>query len=231
MTNSNSTAIRPPRKGCVDVFNEFMLDGVELAGYYKIPVIKPTGKLPKRIVSFSDAVSGREKPTPGTWLHFYEDDVKFERFWRNPHKYVSILRNFEGFIAPDYSLYADFTPAQKIWNTYRNYACGAWLQQSQGFHVLPNVRTAGYDSVPYALAGAPHNSPIAIGSHGCLKNHETRILFMRDLRMTVDLLRPSTILVYGTDAYGAFDYPKKLGIPIRVFPSKIARRLGGAHEL
>ncbi len=231
MTDKDNCGQNAPRKGCVDVFNEFMLDGVELAGYYKIPVIKPATKLPERLVPFTEAVTGREKPSPGTWLHFYEDDAKFERFWRNPRRYARMLRGFDGFIAPDYSLYSDFTPAQKIWNTHRNYACGAWLQQSQGFQVIPNVRTAGYDSVPYALAGVPHGSPIAIGSHGCLKKREDRTPFMQDLRMTVDILRPSVILVYGTDSYGAFDYPKRLGIPVIVFPSEMTQRLGDVNEL
>lgn len=224
MANKYMTS-RAPRKSCLDVFNEFMLNGVELAGYYKIPVIQPTEKIPERIVPFSEAVNGREKPLPGTWVHFYEDDVKFERFWRYPKKYVEILKDFEGFIAPDYSLYADFTPAQKIWNTHRNYACGAWLQQSQGFNVIPNVRTAGWDSVPYSLAGTPHHSPIAVGSHGCLKNREDRTSFVQDLRMSVDILQPSAIIVYGTDAYGAFDYPKELGIAVKVFPSEMHMRL------
>ncbi len=145
-------------------------------------------------------------------------------------KYAEKLRGFEGFISPDYSLYADFTPAQKIWNTHRNYSSGAWLQQNQGFHVLANVRTDGWDSVPYSLAGAPCGSPIAIGSHGCLKNRLDRARFVKDLHMTVDVLRPSAIIVYGTDAYGVFDYPRSLGIPVTVFPSEMSRRLGVAHE-
>ena len=230
MATDNSLK-RTPRKGCVDVFNEFMLEGLDLAGYYRIPIIKPTSKLPEKLIPFSEAISSREKPGPGVWVHFYEDDVKFERFWRNPKKYADVLRGFEGFISPDYSLYADFTPPQKIWNTHRNYASGAWLQQARGFQVLPNVRTSGWDPAPYALAGAPHNSPIAIGSHGCLKNRESRASFIADLRMTVDALKPSAIIVYGTDSYGAFDYPRSLGIPIKVFPSEMQMRLGDHLEL
>lgn len=48
--------------------------------------------------------------------------------------------------------------------------------------------------------------------------------------MVIDILAPSLILVYGTDAYGALDYPKSLGIPVKVFPSEMELRLGGAHE-
>ena len=49
--------------------------------------------------------------------------------------------------------------------------------------------------------------------------------------MTVDALKPSAIIVYGTDSYGAFDYPRSLGIPIKVFPSEMQMRLGDHLEL
>ena len=84
--------------------------------------------------------------------------------------------------------------------------------------------------MPYSLAGAPRQSPIVVGSHGCLKNREDRARFVQELRMSVDILKPSAILVYGTDSYGAFDYPKQLGISIKVYPSEMQRRLGDAHE-
>ena len=164
---------------------------------------------------------------PSSWL------VRQERISvtspRRPKYYAQKLREFGGFISPDYSLYADFTPSQKIWNTHRNYASGAWLQQAMGYDVIANVRTSGWDSIPYALAGAPKDTPIAIGSHGCLKKREDRIAFVADLEMVIDILAPSLILVYGTDAYGALDHPKSLGIPVKVFPSEMELRFGGAH--
>ena len=155
----NAAALEAPRKGCVDVFNEFMLEGVDLAGYYQIPKIHPPRDIPEEIVPFSETVSGRSKPDIKKWVHFYEDDVKIERFWRRPKYYAQKLRDFGGFISPDYSPYADFTPSQKIWNTHRNYASGAWLQQAMGYDVIANVRTSGWDSIPYALAGAPKDKP------------------------------------------------------------------------
>lgn len=84
--------------------------------------------------------------------------------------------------------------------------------------------------MPYSLAGVPRQSPIVVGSHGCLKNREDRARFVHDLKMSVDVLKPSAILVYGTDSYGVFDYPKQLGIPIKVFKSEMHQRLGNAYE-
>lgn len=227
--DDSAVAVAEPRKGCVDVFNEFMLDGATLAGYYKIPRIEGTDAAPERLVPFSEVLSGRAAPAPGTWVCFYEDDYKFEPFWREPKKYLDLLGRFDGVVAPDYSLYADFTPSQLIWNTYRNYASGAWLQHL-GFNVLANVRTAGWDSASYAIPPAPRNSTIGIGSHGCVKRLDNRARFVTDLRMVCDLLEPKRIVVYGTDAYGAFDYPRALGVDIRVIPSAISVRIGEAHE-
>lgn len=229
-TTSTSPTPRKPRKGCIDVFNGFMLDGADLAGPYGIPKIAPSAEIPNEIVPFSEAVSGRAAPDRNRWVHFYEDDAKIERFWKRPEYYADKLSGFGGFISPDFSLYADFTPAQKIWNTYRNYASGAWLQRAKGYGVIANVRTSGWNSVPYSLAGTPKNSPIAIGSHGCLKNRSDREAFVRDLKMVIDILSPSIVIVYGTDAYGSFNYPRELGIPVKVFPSTMSQRLGDVSE-
>lgn len=229
--HSRSCADKAPRKSCKDVFNRFMINNIETAGFYQIPKIKPTQLVPSRLVSFSEAFSGKAKPDAGTWVHFFEDDVKFERFWRRPKQYVKTLSKFGGVISPDYSLYPDFTRAQQIWNANRNFELGAWLQQTVGLNVIANVRTTGWDSVPYALAGAPRQSTIAIGSHGCLKNRSDRACFVSDLKMTVDILEPTHIVVYGTESYGAFDYPHSLGIPVTVFPSAMEERLGDRHEL
>ena len=50
--DDSAVAVAEPRKGCVDVFNEFMLDCATLAGYYKIPRIErtppPRGWCPSR---------------------------------------------------------------------------------------------------------------------------------------------------------------------------------------
>ena len=211
-----SSAPQAHKKSCVDVFNEFMIASATLVGYYGIPLMEGTASVPNRMTTFSRAMS-RGFDDWDQWVCFYEHDVHFECFWHNPKKYLTRLRRFRGVISPDYSLYADFSRAQQIWNTHRNYACGAWLQ-SEGLDVIANVRTAGWDSSGYTLAAAPHHSTIAIGSNGCLKNRAAQV-FINDLRMTVDVLKPTHIVVYGTDAYGAFDYPRSIGIPVTVFPS------------
>lgn len=63
-----------------------------------------------------------------------------------------------------------------------------------------------------------------------MKRRDNRARFVTDLRMVCDLLEPRRIVVYGTDAYGSFDYPLSLGVDVRVIPSALSVRVGEAHE-
>lgn len=79
--------------------------------------------------------------------------------------------------------------------------------------------------MPYSLAGVPRQSPIVVGSHGCLKNREDRARFVHDLKMSVDVLKPSAILVYGTDSYGVLTTPSSLAYPSRSLRVRCIRGL------
>lgn len=206
------------RKVRHDSFHGFMVDGVTFAEPYDIPKLQPCQIMPTALIPFSTAVSRSCTDFHG-FVHFYEDDVKIERFWNNPLKYLARLSKFDGVISPDYSLYRDFPRAMKIWNTYRNYACGAWLQ-SQRLNVIANIRLSGKNSEDYALAGAPCNSVIAFGAHGNIRPTDNRDYFFIDIAKAVNILHPQAIVVYGTDAYGIFEYPKSLGIPVHFFSNQ-----------
>ena len=92
------------RKSCYDVFNSFLVANSTYVGMFEIPEIKATYDIPNKLISFSEAISCREY---NQWIHFYEDDYKFERIWRNPKRYLAILKRFNGVILPDFSLYRD----------------------------------------------------------------------------------------------------------------------------
>ena len=72
-------------------------------------------------------------------FHFFEDDYLFERLWRNPKIYLPILKQYNGVILPDFSLYRDMPLVMQLWNIYRSRAIGCWLQ-SNGIKVIPDVR-------------------------------------------------------------------------------------------
>ena len=70
------------------------------------------------------------------------------------------------------------------WNTYRNRAIGCWLQDN-GIPTIVDVRWGDERTFPFCCAGAPKNSIIAIGSHGCIKRLQERPYrdSQKDIRM------------------------------------------------
>lgn len=213
MSRINST-----RRGCKDVFHAFMVNNSTYDSELEIPCIKPEEALPKKIISFSKAVGGADY---GAWIHFYEDDVAFERLWNNPFRYLPMLKRYSGVIAPDFSLYRDMPLVMQFWNIYRSHAVATWLQ-SEGVPVIANVRWGDSRTYSACCAGVPRKSAIAIGSHGCLKLSRERRYFAQGLRNVVDTLCPSTIVVYGAAPGNIFDRYKKDGIAILQFDSDFA---------
>lgn len=210
-----------------DTFHAFMAEGMKF-GDWDMPVIEPEPRVPTKLVPFSVAVSKSHTSREG-FVHFCEDDGDFERFWKNPRKYLPRLIEFDGAISPDFSTCSDMPIPLAIWNTYRNQLCGAWLQR-QGVHVIPLVRMVEHVA-PVTLAGIPRHAPIAVCARGSVRNPEKRSLFVRTLKRTVDTLRPARIIWYGSDAHGIAEYPRSLGIPVITYPARGRGNLdGGTYE-
>ena len=63
-------------------------------------------------------------------------------------------------------------------NNYFRQAVGAYLQK-YGIPVIPTIRWSDEESLKYCLNGIPHNSIIAISTHGCIKTNEQKKEFRR----------------------------------------------------
>lgn len=112
MSKENSTRI-----GCKDVFRAFLVKNARYEGDLEIPCIEAEDQLPTRLILFSKAIGGKDY---AAWVHFYEDDVSFERLWNQPNKYLPILKKYAGVISPDFSVYRDMPLVMLEWNVYRS---------------------------------------------------------------------------------------------------------------
>lgn len=213
MSRINST-----RKGCKDVFRAFLVKNATYKGKLEIPVIKPCKELPTKLITFSEAIHSTDYDS---WVHFYEDDANFERIWNNPKKYLPILKRFAGVIAPDFSLYRDMPLVMQYWNIYRSHAIATWLQD-HGVNVQANVRWGDRRTYDTCCIGVPHNSTVAIGSHGCIKLLEDRKYFVEGLEHVIKKINPKTIIVYGAAPDYIFEKYKRQGIVILQFDSDIS---------
>ena len=210
--------INADRPGCKDVFHSFMVANATYAHTLEIPCIKPETSLPTKLISFSKSISSSDTDS---WIHFYEDDVCFERVWSHPHRYLPILKKYAGVIAPDFSLYRDMPLVNQVWNIYRSRAIATWLQDN-GIAVIPNVRWGDERTFDVCCAGISKHSVIAIGSHGCIKLAGERTYFQNGLAYVVDSLLPRTIIVYGSAPASIFGKYKKVGVDILCFSSDCA---------
>lgn len=164
------------------------------AGKDKMPVLEPyNGYIPNRMVAFDEAFS---KKDTDCIVHFYEDDRRFLRLFRNPEKYLDFLRGCSAVIGPDLSQFADMDYHTRLYHAYQNRAMSVWLQK-KGVKIIPNVTWSLNDSFEYSRTGMPHNSIVAVNCTGIL-NHDVSMYMWREGYKNVVLpLQPSVIIRYG----------------------------------
>ncbi len=119
------------RKGCVDMWNAFMVRGAAFTNN-DIPYSPTTAfTVPVSLVSYEEAKTihknamhnGHTDYIVKAFVHFFLDDQKFDGkrtgIWWYPEKALEILRHFAGVITPDFSTNADFPEPIKRYNFYR----------------------------------------------------------------------------------------------------------------
>lgn len=164
-------------------------------GEYGIPVLPPVKSCDvENWISFN-YVKGCDDPEDHG-VHFFIDDYQFERVWKQPDVYTSMLKRFQAVCAPDFSLYADFPKALQLYNHYRKHWCGAYWR-AHGVTVIPTVCWADRESYSWCFDGDPRGSVVAVGSVGTQNSPEARKLFIQGYKEMLRRLQPTKIIFYG----------------------------------
>lgn len=164
-------------------------------GRYDIPILHQEQYVgDHEFVAFSQAKAIKNKQ--GKVCHFFVDDYRFMRLWSNINAYVSMLQGFDYVLTPDFSLYLDYPRAMQIYNHYRKHWCGAYMQ-SQGIKVIPTIAWSDKESFNWCFDGEPEGGTVAVSSVGCMKDKESKQLFIDGYREMVKRLQPETIIFYG----------------------------------
>jgi len=229
---NNKSKIEETRSGCKDIWNAFMCKG---ASFTKndIPYCPTTAEeLPSRIITWVEAKQVYKKSLRkdkdfycDAFVCFYIDDYKFDGergIWNRSAGALKILRHFAGVITPDFSTYQDFPAPIKTYNTYRMRVYGYWLGK-MGLAVINNVRWGTEESWYYCWDGIPQNSIVSIGTvGGNPRKIIDRSRFETGLYEMVRVLKPHTIIVYGSSGYPCFDVIRSQGIKVVSYPSHTA---------
>ncbi len=162
-------------------------------GKYHIPVIAPEKTVPEKLIDFCHSLRSSQF---SCGVHFFLDDYRFERVWRQPWRYVPHLKNFSAVLAPDFSLYMDMPAAMKIWNVFRSRLL-AQLMQRAGCRIIPAVSWAEPKSYEYCFDGIPSGAAVAVSTVGTMYSKECRKIFLHGFEAMVKKLHPEKIIVYG----------------------------------
>ena len=128
--------------------------------------------------------------------HFFLDDYRFERCWKNPDSQIEELKKYKGVLSPDFSMYTNYPEAFQIWQVYRNRWCARYWQ-SFGIKVIPTISWSDESSYKYSFLGVPKGSIVAIGTVGVLNDKNATTLFMQGFKEMLKRLEPKEILIYG----------------------------------
>lgn len=223
-----------PRNGLHDIWNGYMAQGAKFSSN-DIPFCPTTSVcLPTDIVTWEEAKriykEHRIKKDLDfkykSYVCFYIDDYKFDGprgVWHDSKFLLKVLCHFEGAITVDFSTYQDFPEPIKLYATYRMRLLGYWLGKN-GIAIINNVRWGTPETYWYSFDGIPTHSIVAIGTvGGSPRKYKDRKRFEDGLFEMVKVLKPHTIIVYGSANYPCFDKIKEQGIKIISYPSKTCR--------
>ena len=228
---TNQLTNSQPRNGCKDIWNAHMAKGARFC-QHDIPFCPTTAtQLPKEIITWEEAKAIYKKHISkkdyefknNAFVCFYIDDQKFDGIrgiWHDYKQTLKVISHFAGVITPDFSTYQDFPYPIKIYATYRMRLMGYWLGLN-GIAVINNVRWGDESTYSYCFVGIPQNSIVAIGTvGGSPRELINRERFEKGLLKMVEILKPQTIIVYGSANYNCFNILREQGISILSFDSQ-----------
>ena len=159
-----------------------------------IPDLPQATVVPQRLVAYNDRYAC-DHAAPGSAIHFFLDDYRFETVWSKPLRPLSRLKRVGAALTPDFSLWSEMPLAMQLWQVYRSRWCGLWMH-GNGVNVIPTVSWSTRASFDFAFAGIPVYSVVAVSSVG-IRDDAAKKAYQRGIEEMISQLLPPKILVYG----------------------------------
>ena len=173
----------------------FLRNTFQEEGRWGIPVIKrqelPLDNL--RILSYNNTAKKANPLQKQFGVHFFVDDQRFEQVYNFPERSYKRLSQYKFLLTPDFSLYREMSPWQRINGIGRSRWCGAFWQ-SKGSIVIPTISWSTAESFDYAFDGIEQHSIVAIGMIGCKNSKRT---FLDGFFAMKEKIQPSHIICIG----------------------------------
>lgn len=164
-------------------------------GKYDIPIIQPVTDYPTQDFIPINYARTAKDPASKT-VHCFVDDYQFMRLWNRPDDNIPILSKFNAVCSPDFSTYTDMPMVMQIYNHYRKHWTAAYWQM-HGMKVYPTISWSDESSYNWCFDGEPVGGIVAVSSMGCMKNPESKKLFLRGYEEMMKRLDPTYVIFYG----------------------------------
>ena len=176
-----------------EAYNLPYVDLSRCAGKYEMPVIDREDHIPDSLIGFNYALTSKDK---SAGIACYVDDYQIERLFNQPERYIDILRQYDCFLTPDYSLYMDMPKAMQIWNVFRSRLVGQ-IMQDAGITVIPTVSWSDAESFDFCFDGLPENATLSISTVGVMRYPEAIKLWKAGVTELIKRKHPKTLLIWG----------------------------------
>lgn len=189
-----------------DSFQSFLVSGANFTASEEYPIIPEafvSKTAPKRLMPFSKAIR-YQGDLRDTFIVFYSPDETFERIRRNPKRYISFFQRTAGIIGPDFSIHSDM-PIIKQKSQINDNLSLTYFYGSCGIPVIPNLRCGVDELLPEFLSAIPHQSLVAIGTHGFVHQRQEQCEWYCFIESFCNVLHPTGIVVYGSLRYSMFN--------------------------
>ena len=200
-----------------DGYHSYLVEGARFVGEPGIPMLMDLNntQIPKGLVPYTKVRTNKEKRK---YVHFYVHDKFFQSVLACTYKYVELLKQYDGVITPDPTMFINNSPCLLETSTYFNRAVGYYLQK-QGIPVIPNIRWTDESSYSYCFLGVPKHSIVSISTHGCCKSKEEKERIRSGTRKMIEVLEPKAIIVHGYMPEKVFNEFVN-DVPLYRFPSE-----------
>lgn len=170
-------------------------DPHRVTGPYDMPIIHKETHIPTALLGFNYMLNTDEFENG---VHFFIDDYQFERVWNEPNRYLERLSLFDCVLTPDFSLYMDMPIAMQIWNVYRSRLIGQMMQDA-GIRVIPTLSWSSEKSYDFCFDGIEPGGVCAVSTVGVMRNKDATDAWIRGMDQAFEVVRPSHIILYGSD--------------------------------
>ena len=179
-----------------------------------LPPLKGCQQVPQCLIPITDV---DRIVWPGAFVHSFKDDYKFDGrngVWHQTQAYCTkfLMKKF-GALTPDFSTPLNLHEIFCRYNLLRSRMVG-WEMESWGIPVISTLIWWSEDSLEFCLTGLPTESVCAVSTVCIMRSNEDKRMFQKCLLKACDILRPSTLLVYGSTR--GLDF---CGQRIKVFPN------------